>query len=65
MIRGKRLQCGGSGEHKPLSLSQEMALSDLLRAALQNCFPGESDPVVTVLSATPRRGCTVCHRQLI
>lgn len=54
MIRGrKRLHCGGSGEHKPLSLSQEMALSDLLRAAVQSCLPRESDPVVTV--------CTQCY----
>lgn len=61
MIRGrKRLCCGGSGEQKPLSLSQEMTLSDLLRAAVQSCLPGESDPVVTVCSQCYiKMGCNV------
>lgn len=49
MIRGrKRLHRRGTGEHKLLSLSQEMSLSDLLQAAVQSCLPGESDPVLTV-----------------
>lgn len=45
MIRGrKELRHGGSGKPKPLSLSQEMSVSDLRRAAVQGGLPGESDP---------------------
>lgn len=61
MIRGrKRLRCGSSWEHKPLLLSQEMALSDLLCAAVQSCLPGESDPVVAVCTQRyMKMGCNV------
>lgn len=57
MIRGrKELRRGGSGKPKPLSLSQEMSLSDLRRAAAQGGLPGESDPFFRafVLSAPSR-----------
>lgn len=64
MIRGrKRLHCCSSGERKPLSLSQEMALCDLLRAAAPSCLPGESDPVVTVCTQCYiKMGCNVTHQ---
>lgn len=57
MIRGrKELRRGGSGKPEPLSLSQEMSLSDLRRAAVQGGLPGESDPSSerSVLSAPAR-----------
>lgn len=45
----KKLHCRSSGEKKPLSLSQQMALSDLTGDSPPGAvFPAESDPAITV-----------------